>query len=61
MEIPRRAARRETPAARGGVLKKQQWQDFYPLVRYWSLLDEDLDDEFPITPIMRKLWAQHFS
>lgn len=43
------------------ALLEQQWQDFHPLVRYWSLLDEDLDDEFPITPIMRKLWAQHFS
>ena len=41
------------------ALLEQQWQDFYPLVRYWSLLDEDLDDEFPITPIMRKLWVRH--
>ena len=43
------------------ALLEQQWQDFYPLVCYWSLLDEDLNDEFPITPIMRTLWAQHFS
>ena len=41
------------------TLLEQQWQDFHPLVRYWSLIDEDMDDGFHITPIMRKLWARH--
>ena len=26
------------------ALLEQQWQDFHPLVRYWSLIDEDMDD-----------------
>ena len=41
------------------TLLEQQWQDFHPLVRYWSLIDEDMDDGFHITPIMRKLWTRH--
>ena len=41
------------------ALLEQQWQDFHPLVRYWSLIDEDMDDGFHITPIMRKLWTRH--